>query len=80
MIVSDVLLFFLYRRAAGERVVTVYVIAAVKPDFPDDIEMRVSTIKSEIDEWEKTFWNRVYRVSRRADELIIKQAKPRVYG
>ena len=71
LIMFAVLLLFLLRKSRN-LTVTVHMIAAVKPDFPDKIEMRVSTDKSEINQWEKTFWSGGYRVSLRTDDLKVK--------
>jgi|GEM_PF-3047768 len=68
IILFGLLTFFLIRT----RKVTVYLISAVKPDVSDIVEMHVSTNKSDIDEWEKTFWNRGYRVSRKTDDVEVK--------
>lgn len=70
IIIIAIVVFFLIRRK-----VTVYMISAVKPDFLDIIEMHVSTNRSEIDEWEKTFWSRGYHVSRKTDEVKFRRFK-----
>ena len=65
------ILFLVVRRGVMKRRMTVHMVAAVKLDFPDQIEMKVSQDKREIDEWEMTFRKSGYRVSRRIDVIEI---------
>lgn len=68
-----ILLLILYRSAQRKMIITVYLIAAVKPEFPNNIEIRASTEKTEIDEWEKTFWKSGLRVTRKTEELNVRR-------
>ncbi len=70
LIIFVLLLLFVLRQRMN-RVIPVYMISAFKTDFPDRVEMKVSPDKAEIDEWEKTFRNTGYRVSRQTDEIKV---------
>ena len=70
LIIFVLLLLFVLRQRMN-RVITVHMISAFKIDFPDRVEMKVSSDKAEIDEWEKTFRNTGYRVSRHTDDIKV---------
>ena len=72
IIIFVVLFFLIIWRRGMKRKITLHMLSAFKLDFPDHVEMKVSQDKAEIDEWEMTFRNTGYRVSRRTEEIDIR--------
>lgn len=49
----------------------IFFVIAVKNDDLNNVEIRSSTNKNKIDEWEKLFWDKGYLVTRKDDYVRI---------